>query len=314
MNVVHAAVAVLERADGMVLLAERPEGKPWAGWWEFPGGKIEAGEQALDALVRELHEELGVVVTQATPWLTRHFEYPERQVQLHFFMVRGWQNEPQGCEGQRLSWQQVSKLSVGPMLPANEPILAALSLPAVYAISNATEMGEAAFISALQAALDNGLQLLQLREPGYASPALQALAEQVLTLAQPYAARILLNGEVEAARAWGLHGVHLSSKALMAMQQRPEALLCAASCHDAAQLRQAEMLALDFAVLSPVLPTLSHPGASTLGWRGFAEVLAGNSLPVYALGGMQPQDLNTARQHGAHGIAMQRAVWLGDQA
>lgn len=84
--------------------------------------------------------------------------------------------------------------------------------------------------------------------------------------------------------------------------------------HDAAQLRQAEKLALDFAVLSPVLPTLSHPGASTLGWQGFAEVLAGNSLPVYALGGMQPQDLNTARQHGAHGIAMQRAVWLGDQA
>lgn len=309
MSVVHAAVAVLQREDGQVLLAERPEGKPWAGWWEFPGGKIEAGEAAVDALARELQEELGVVVTQATPWLTRHFEYPERQVQLHFFMVRAWDNEPQGCEGQRLSWQHPSSLSVGPMLPANEPILAALSLPAVYAISNASEMGKAAFITALQAALDNGLQLLQLREPEFSLPEMQAFATQVLELAQPYAARVLINGDIESARAWGLHGVHLPSKALMALQQRPEGMLCAASCHDVAQLRQAEQLALDFAVLSPVQATLSHPEATILGWQGFSQVLAGNGIPVYALGGLRLEDLKTAQRHGAHGIAMQRAVW-----
>ncbi|SNR64529.1 8-oxo-dGTP diphosphatase [Methylobacillus rhizosphaerae] len=309
MKVVRAAVAILQRPDGQVLLAERPAGKPWEGWWEFPGGKIEAGEEPYHALVRELHEELGIEVSTAYPWMLRRFDYPDRSVELHFFIVRAWQREPAGCEGQRLSWQNPHLLTVGPMLPANEPILAALNLPSLYAISNVLELGEQRFLAALQRVLDQGLQLLQLREKQLAVDALRALAEKVLALAQPYQARVLLNGEVDTARNLGFAGVHLSSEHLMALSERPQGMLCAASCHDRRQLEQAQRLALDFAVLSPVLPTLSHPDSQVLGWDGFSALAQGSSLPVYALGGMQSMDIEKAWQHGAHGIAMMRRAW-----
>ena len=91
------------REDGMVLLGNRPKGKAWAGWWEFPGGKIEAGEAPIDALQRELDEELGVHATEVYPWLVRTFDYPEKTVKLHFFIVKAWQGEPVGREGQQLS-------------------------------------------------------------------------------------------------------------------------------------------------------------------------------------------------------------------
>ena len=104
-NVIYAAVAVLQRSDGFVLLAERPKGKPWAGWWEFPGGKIESGESPEQALQREIQEELGIEITAINPWIVRTFSYPEKTVKLHFFIVTQWQGEPQPVEGQALSWQ-----------------------------------------------------------------------------------------------------------------------------------------------------------------------------------------------------------------
>src|SRR5437867_3148263 len=122
---IDAAVAVLLRQDGQVLLGQRPEGKPWAGWWEFPGGKIEEGESPYHALQRELEEELGTQAVEASPWLTRSFAYPEKTVKLHFFIVRRWTDEPHGREGQHLVWQSPDNLTVSPMLPANEPILSA---------------------------------------------------------------------------------------------------------------------------------------------------------------------------------------------
>ena len=308
-EVVRVAVAILQRPDGQVLMADRPAGKPWEGWWEFPGGKIEAGETPYHALVRELHEELGVRVEKAYPWLLRRFEYPDRHVELHFFIVREWQNEPHGCEGQHLSWQHPSALTVEPVLPANEPILAALSLSSIYAISNAAELGAQGFLDNLQRALDQGLHLLQLREKQLPADDLRRLAERVIAMSELYHARVLLNGEIVTARDWGFAGVHLSSDKLMALSERPQDMLCAASCHDAAQLAHAQSLGLDFAVLSPVLSTLSHPEASVLGWDGFAELVQGSSLPVYALGGMQQLYIEQAWQHGAHGVAMMRGIW-----
>ena len=160
----HAAVAVLMREDGKVLLGQRLEGKPWAGWWEFPGGKIEAGETPFQALQRELQEELGTQAVAAYPWLTRRFDYPEKTVKLHFFMVRRWDGTPYAKEGQPLSWQDPQSLNVNPMLPANVPILTALSLAPVYAITNLQEIGEAAFFTQLEEALQNGLKFIQIRE------------------------------------------------------------------------------------------------------------------------------------------------------
>lgn len=308
-KIVDVAAAVLMRNDGTVLLASRPEGKGWAGWWEFPGGKIEVGESPTEALRRELDEELGIQVETAYPWLVRTFAYPEKTVKLHFFIVRAWAGNPEGREGQQLSWQNPFNLTVSPMLPANAPILNALKLPDIYAITNAHEMGEDAFLEALTNRLASGLKLIQVREKNLAADALMAFSKKVTGLAHQHGARVLMNGDVELVEAVGADGVHLSSLALASIKTKPEGMLVAASCHHAQDLALAAQLQLDFVLLSPVLPTLSHPDAATLGWEAFASLKSDYPLPVYALGGMNPQLLEQAWTSGAHGIAMQRAVW-----
>ena len=302
-------MAVLVRPDGQVLLGKRPEGKPWAGWWEFPGGKIEEGESAFHALQRELDEELGTRAIEAYSWLTRTFDYPEKTVKLHFFMVRRWTDEPHGREGQEISWQNPAALNVTPMLPANEPVLAALLLPPVYAITNLAETGEAEFLAQLERALAGGLKLIQVREKQLERDALYRFSEKVLEMVRPHEARVLINGNVGLARTLDAHGVHFSSSQLMALQQKPENLICAASCHTREELKQAEKLGLDFVVAGPVLPTLSHPETEPLGWQKFGDLIRELPMPVYALGGLQPQDMTAAWQAGAHGIAMQRGIW-----
>lgn len=315
-KLVQVAVAILIKPDGEYLLASRPNGKGWAGWWEFPGGKIESGETPEHALIRESQEELGITPTQIQPWIKRRYDYPAthdaeaKTVLLHFFFVHAWQGELTAREGQQFAWQHPRKLNVSPVLPANAPIMQALSLPPVYAISNVQEMGEPAFLHSLKQQLDHGLQLLQIRESQLNSPALAKLSEQVLTLCAPYDCRSLLNGTPEQALQLGYQGVHLNSRRLLALPQKPDQLLVGASCHDVEQLQQAQALQLDFALLSPVLPTQSHPEATGLGWEKFGEMLNGLEIPVYALGGMQPEHLAQALSYGARGIAMQRMAWF----
>ncbi len=307
---VEVSAAVLQRPDGSFLLAQRPPDKIWAGYWEFPGGKIESGETPHHALVRELREELGIDVQTAFPWLTRVFTYPHATVRLNFFRVTAWSGELHPHEGQQFSWQHPAEVLVAPVLPANAPILRALELPALYAISNTAELGVELFLARLQTKLDTGLRLLQLREKHLARDELRKLALRVVAMAHARGAKVLLNGDVALAQETGADGVQLTATQLAELQERPAIDWCAASCHNAEELRRAEELGCDFALLSPVLPTQSHPGAPHLGWDNFAAIAAGSSIPVYALGGLAHGDMQCAWQHGAHGIALLRQAWV----
>src|SRR4051812_35642451 len=135
-EIVDVGAAVITRPDGGFLLAERPTGKVYAGYWEFPGGKIEPGETTLQGLSRELHEELGIEVETAFPWLTQVFTYSHATVRLHFFRVTAWRGEPHGREDQRIAWQRSDEPPLEPMLPANTPVFRALKLPPIYAVTN----------------------------------------------------------------------------------------------------------------------------------------------------------------------------------
>lgn len=300
---------MLQKPDGSFLLAQRPSDKIWAGYWEFPGGKLEPGETAYHALVRELREELGIEVQTAYPWLTRVFTYPHATVRLSFFRVTAWSGELHPHEGQQFAWQQLPDISVEPVLPANASVLRALELPALYAISNVQELGEDVFLHRLEGALKNGLRLVQLREKSYSRDGMRRLAQRVVALAHAQGARVLLNGDVALAQEVGADGVQLTATQLAELRERPAVHWCAASCHSAEELRLAERLGCDFALLSPTLPTRSHPGAPHLGWEKFAEMVAGATLPVYALGGLTHDDMPMAWQHGAHGIALLRQAW-----
>jgi 8-oxo-dGTP diphosphatase len=307
--VVDVAVAILVRPDGEVLLAQRPAGKVYGGWWEFPGGKIEAGEEPVHALARELHEELGVDAEQAFPWITRVYAYEHATVRLHFFRVLRWRGEPHGREGQAFAWQRLRAITVGPVLPANGPVLKGLALPAEYAISNAGEVGEERFLAALERRLAGGLRLVQVREKTLPREGLARLARRVVGLARAHGAIVLINGDEALAREVGAQGVHLPSAELAARSARPDLEWVGASVHSVPELRRAEALGADFAVLGPVRPTTSHPGATPLGWDAFEAIAHGASLPVFALGGLRAADLEAAWARGAHGVAMIRGAW-----
>jgi 8-oxo-dGTP diphosphatase len=304
---VDVAVAVLIRADGAALLARRPASKVYSGYWEFPGGKVEPGEPVEDALRRELFEELGIEVEGAYPWITRIFAYPHATVRLHFHRVYAWRGEPRALEHTAIAWQRPEAADVTPMLPANGPVLRALSLPPEYAITRAGELSEKEFFARLAARLAGGLKLIQVREKTMPRDVLKRFAERVLALARAHDAKVLVNSDIELARDIGADGVHLTAAQLRGA--RPDVPWCGASCHSKDELRFAEGLGADFAVLGPVRATPSHPDAVPLGWERFREISAGTSIPVYALGGVMPGDLERARICGAHGLAMVRGAW-----
>ena len=120
-SLTRVAVAIIERVvDGeyQVLFAQRPVGKAYAGYWEFPGGKIESGESVIEALIREIDEELGIQVRSATLWRTERFSYEHAHVELNFCRSNEWSGEPHGREGQAFSWGSPIAISLAPLLPA----------------------------------------------------------------------------------------------------------------------------------------------------------------------------------------------------
>ena len=298
---VEVAAAVIERPDGSFLLAQRPAGKVYAGWWEFPGGKVETGEPAERALVRELREELGIEVRVAYPWITRVHVYEHATVRLNFFRVTEWTGEPHGRENQAFLWQRLDAPMVSPMLPANAPVLASLALPLEYAITDAQTMGAAEQLARVEARMKGGLRLVQVRDKDNWERS--RLLYVVTSMARQYGAKVLVNGGPAA------DGIHLTAEQLMTMRTRPEAGLVAASCHTVEELGLAMAIGLDFVVLGPVKTTPSHPGAPVLGWDGFRHIAEGASIPVYAIGGLKPEDLDAARRAGAHGLAMISGAW-----
>lgn len=301
--------AVILRGDQSFLLAQRPLGKVYAGFWEFPGGKVESGEEPRAALERELREELGIRVGRAYPWIHRRFDYPHASVRLNFYRVLDWHGEPHGHENQALAWQRAEAVSVGPLLPANRPVLRALQLPNVCGITAASEQGESRFLELLEVALEKGLRLIQVREKWMTPDSLVRFAKAVVTLARRYGGKVLINGTPGASAAAGADGVHLAASELMRSRVRPAVDWCGASCHDSRELLQALELGLDYVVLGPVKRTFSHPGARCLGWEEFATLISNYPLPVYGVGGLTHADLEHAWQRGAHGIAGIRGIW-----
>jgi len=293
------------------LLARRPPGKVYAGWWEFPGGKVEAGESFHDALLRELHEELGIAITQATPWLTREFTYPHATVRIRFFRVTAWTGEIHPHEHDAIAWLQSDTAwdappAVAPILPANGPIMKGLALPTLCALTHAEEYGVDAELARRRAALANGLRFVQVRDKQLPAAERKRLAQAVVELARPAGAIVVVNDDLALARRVAADGVHLASATLQGSLERPDFAWVGASCHTQDDLEKAAALGLDYALLGPVAPTPTHPQAAGLGWAQFSQMVAHCPLPVFALGGMTPEMMATAWTQGAHGLALMR--------
>ncbi|WP_158608398.1 Nudix family hydrolase [Stagnimonas aquatica] len=305
---IHVACGVLCRPDGQVLMAQRPAGKIAAGWWEFPGGKIEAGETPLQALKRELHEELGVELRAAQPLIRFAHDYSNRRVVLDTWLVTAFDGAPQSREQQAFAWLPPSQLATQePALPTVAPIAQALRLAPHYVFTPPD--AEPRQCLPQLACLPAGA-LLRLRWPGLSDGDYARVATEWIAASRSSGLQLLLDRDPALAETLGAAGWHADSRTLMSLSARPPGLaLCIASVHDATELQRAVELGFDAAVLGPVLPTASHPGAPALGWSGFAERRGLAPIPVYALGGLGPGDLEQAQGQHAQGVAGISAYW-----
>jgi len=308
---VHVAAAAIFDGQGRVLISQRPAHVHQGGLWEFPGGKLESGETAANALRREIHEELRITVQAARPLIRVVHDYPDKAVLLDVWRVDNFAGKPAGCEGQAIEWVVVENLGDYPFPAANAPIIKAVSLPDRYLITPEPGLDHAHFLGELERTLAKGVSLVQLRARQLSTADYQALVPAVLHLCRQANARLLLNAEPAFAAWAGVDGVHLSSARLMGLSVRPlsDEYLVGASCHTQEEVRHAGALGLDFIVVSPVQQTTSHPGARLLGFDGLQQLTEQALMPVYALGGMQLSDMDAAFRHGAQGIAAISGLW-----
>ncbi len=306
---VDVAAGVIVRGDGCFLLGQRAPDTVYAGYWEFPGGKVEAGESPAQALRRELEEELGIRVRHLRPWLRREHLYEHAHVRLHFFEVTAWDGEVNDRVHSTLHWQAAGDLVPEPMLPANGPIMKALRLPRTMGITRAAAVGIERQLAELDTALAAGLKLVQIREPVLTREERRVFTIEAVRRTQAAGALALVHGDAGLARGSGADGVHMPASQLMACGERPDFAWVGASCHRREELERAAALGFDYVLLGAVKATPTHPDVTPLGWAGFAALVAGLPLPVLALGGLQAVDMEAARDAGAHGIAAIRSAW-----
>lgn len=301
----QVAVGVVINASRQVLISYRKENLHQGGLWEFPGGKIEAGETAEQALSRELQEELGITVNIAHPLICISHAYPELSVRLNVYAVTSFSGYAEGREGQHIMWVDQDRLSQFEFPTANRPIINAARLPPYYAILD--DADGSGLMDKLDYLLNQGLKLIQARIKRLPEREVKGFLPQAYSLCRQHNAILMLNSECA---PYGLKtdGLHLTSRHLLALRNRPEKVAwLAASCHNLQELQHAERIGVDFAVLAPVLPTPTHPGAEVLGWDRFAVLVSQVNIPVYALGGLVKADLSHAQNQGGQGIAAIRA-------
>ncbi len=307
---VAVAAGVLRRPDGRVLIAQRPQGKMAAGRWEFPGGKIEAGESPRQALGRELQEELGVTPTRARPLIRIRHAYTDRLVELDTWLIEGWDGLPCGLESQALAWVHPENIWDYDLLEADAPIVHALRLPSELPVTGAFA-DDRELRARLVGVLERGHKLLRLRAPALDLAAYRRCVERMAPLLQDAGASLLVDRAELPLDLPGIRGLHLRAAELRHFDRRPVATgyWLMASCHDATELALAVKLGVDALVLGSLAPTPSHPGVSGLGWAGFKSLVESINCPVYAIGGVHAGDLEQAFAHGAQGVAGISAYW-----
>lgn len=321
-DTLHVAVGVIRNPRDEILIARRHARQHQGDKWEFPGGKVEAGESVSMALARELEEELGIKVSHDSPLCQIHHHYPDRHVFLDVREVTGFTGTPEGLEGQPLKWQSPENMDPAIFPAANQKIVSAVRLPRHIAILNDDTDAEQSWfdmntrLSSLPAGSWVRLRAMRdcdltkfiaktktfLTSPERRNPVLVDIDPelQVVKEMEP------LRQEVQSFSLpdWGYYA---NRHVLASLPERPAGLpinrVIGASCHNQKEYQQAVEKGLDFVIISPVLNSSSHPENPGLGWPAFSRLAQQGKLPCYAMGGLDQGDIDRARQVGAYGIA-----------
>ena len=314
MKAFEVAVGVVSDPDGRILISRRHQVAHQGGLWEFPGGKVEPGEALSEALQREFREEVGIEVKRALPLIRVRHRYPDLAVVLHVFRVENYSGQALGLEGQEVRWVDPCELAKYEFPEANLPILDAIRLPDYWPILN-QDVADSTFLwSAFEELVTRGFRAMQIRCKKTAPGRLAEILGPLCKEARRHGIQLVVNGDPALAIQVQAAGVHLSAARLLESKSRflSKSHWVGASCHTLEELGLAQSLGVDYAFLSPVFATDSHPESKPIGWDEFAFCVDQVNIPVYALGGMKLEYLPLARGHGARGIAGVSAFVSGD--
>lgn len=312
-NIVHVAVAVIQNSQGQYFIAKRPKETHQGGLWEFPGGKVENNETVVDALKRELLEEVGITITQSTPLIKIHHDYNDKSVLLDVWQVNAFLGEAFGKEGQETSWVNKSDFSLYDFPAANLPIITAINSPDKYMITGNFKTEDELFFR-IQSGFNKGIELIQFRAHHLIEADYFSYAKKIYELCEKEDVTLLLNTSVEKYKANKAinfsHGIHLTKNEIKSFTSDcfSEALV-STSVHNEKELLAAEKSKVDLVLLSPVNKTKSHPDTPALGWNEFERLIKKINIPVYALGGMKEKDIETSKVFGGQGIAAIGEFW-----
>ncbi len=334
-KIVHVAVGVIERktASGIreILLAKRPEEVHQGGLWEFPGGKVEQDETLPVALARELEEELGLLLDPKDadalrPLIQISHDYGDKQVLLDVWLVTKFSRAPNdglGREGQQVKWLKDSELKTFSFPEANMPIITACELPEQYMVTPIYPSLDSAR-KEVATLFENYPGMILLRQPSLGLEKYLSWLDALLASIPGLGERLMLSVHLDRGSQELLErshlsvqleyflkykgrvkGLHLPYAVAQQFKARPvdSSMYLAVSCHSLEELQHAQSIQADFASLSPVRETQSHPGALPIGWSNFSAWVKRVALPVYALGGIKSTDLLQAHRAGAQGIA-----------
>ncbi|MFL1465295.1 Nudix family hydrolase [Marinobacter sp. HN1S83] len=312
---IHVAVAVIIR-EGRVLIARRPDHVHQGGLLEFPGGKVEPGETVQQALAREIQEETGLQVPleSLSPVIAVRHDYGDKRVFLDVWRTEAAIGEAEGREGQPVQWRSVAELRDEDFPAANRPIIRAIKLPSWLAITGEYRV-PADILNQFQERIRmTRPELVVLRAPKLNATEYQAVARDLVMVGRDQGVEILLHGAADRLEMVPeAAGVHLPWREAGECGHRsiPADKWLGVSCHNNAEVSHAVAIGADYVTLGPVSPTPSHPGAPAMGWESFRQQVAVAQVPVYALGGLTPDDRNVATGLGAQGIAGISLWWPG---
>lgn len=301
---IHVAVGVIQNHKQEVLIAKRASHSHQGDLWEFPGGKVEAGESVQSALQRELNEELGILAKNFSPLIKIHHDYPDISVLLDVWQVESFDGEATGLQLQPLRWTPIEALHDYAFPLANQSIITALRLPHEMVITGEWKSHDE-FKWRLRSALDKGVRLVQLRAHHCTPREYLQLFQQSKKICDEYNALVIPNTSLEIFHQLFAAGIHLTSDRLLTLKERPvhKRVLLGASCHNQEEIQQAKNIGVDYLVLGPVYQTTTHPEKSPLGLERFHQLVCEASLPVFALGGLKATDKEALQQAGAFGVA-----------
>lgn len=327
---IDVAVGLVFNAKDQVLVAKRGGKQHLSGFWEFPGGKVEPDENCEQALSRELKEELGIAVRVAVPFMKLVHNYPTKTVRLFVFIIHQWSGklaEPYGAEGQPIRWSPLDALSSFQFPEANISIVRRLNLGRFIAITPENILpnaeGKSYLFRWIEINLQRNIRNFYLRLPHFSRKACEQFVDEYISIYGDKRVRLLIpsGGWLEGLRdfqqlpEW-VSGVHFSAADLLKIykysreaslvdfhKQFPSNVSLGASCHNLEELKFAETLGFEYAFISPVLRSLSHPERKPIGWDVFFEMNASVWIPCYALGGLSQSHVDSAVQSGALGVA-----------